>query len=169
MEELSILQIKNALIDNYNAYAQGLDSKDWGMVRGCFADKVYFDYGIVSEATGGPDVAISSDDWMLVLQSVINGFDITRHTITNHRFQIDDEVVRCQAYLMADHVIFSNPESTHLGDQEVMTVVGEYTNEYHKTEAGWKICRSKLVMNYTTGNMGLMAIAGERVAAQADA
>ena len=48
------LQIRNALIDNYNNYAQGLDSKDWPLVRACFADKVFIDYGSISAATGDP-------------------------------------------------------------------------------------------------------------------
>ena len=31
------LLIRNALIDSYNNYAEGLDSKNWPLVRACFA------------------------------------------------------------------------------------------------------------------------------------
>ena len=29
--------VRQALIDNYNSYAEGLDSKNWPLVRACFA------------------------------------------------------------------------------------------------------------------------------------
>ena len=160
------LEIRNALIDNYNNYAQGLDSKDWPLVRACFADKVFIDYGSISAATGDPAIPRAADDWMKHLQSVINGFDITRHTITNHRVTISDSQVSCTAYLMADHVIFPNPELPIIGDDDVVTVVGEYTNHYEQVEGDWKICKSELVVNYSSGNMGLFEVGAARVVAQ---
>ena len=163
------LQLRNAMIDNYNAYAQGLDSKDWALVRACFADQVFIDYGSISDPTGSPDVARNSDDWMPVLQGVINGFDITRHTITNHRPVITDSSLSCTAYLSADHVIFANPELPIVSPEDVVTVVGEYTNWYQRDGAGLKICRSKLVVNYSGGNLALLERAMLRAAAQAGA
>ena len=163
------LQLRNAMIDNYNAYAQGLDSKDWALVRACFADQVFIDYGSISDPTGSPDVARNSDDWMPVLQGVINGFDITRHTITNHRPVITDSALSCTAYLTADHVIFASPELPIVSPEDVVTVVGEYTNWYQRDGAGLKICRSKLVVNYSGGNLALLERAMQRAAAQAGA
>lgn len=162
--EESKLLIRNALIDNYNSYAEGLDSKNWPMVRACFADEVLIDYGSISAATGGPDVPRRADDWMKHLKSVINGFDITRHTITNHRVTIMDGEISCRAYLSADHVVFANPEMPVVGDEDVVTVVGEYTNHYKQIEGSWKICRSVLVVNWTRGNVELFAAATERAA-----
>ena len=163
------LQLRNAMIDNYNAYAQGLDSKDWALVRACFADQVFIDYGSISDPTGSPDVARRSDAWMPVLQGVINGFDITRHTITNHRPVITDSSLSCTAYLSADHVIFANPELPIVSPEDVVTVVGEYTNWYQRDGAALKICRSKLVVNYSGGNLALLERAMQRAAAQAGA
>ena len=161
------LEIRNAMIDNYNAYAQGLDSKDWALVRACFADQVFIDYGSISDPTGSPDVARNSDDWMPVLQGVINGFDITRHTITNHRPVITDSSLSCTAYLIADHVIFANPEVPIVSPDDVVTVVGEYTNWYERAGARLKICRSKLVVNYSSGNLILLERAMQRAAERA--
>ena len=159
------LEIRNALIDNYNNYARGLDSKDCPLVRSCFAREVLIDYGSISAPTGDPAVPRVAEDWMQVLQSVINGFDITRHTITNHRVSITDSRVRCSAYLTADHVIFANPDLPVVNDEEVVTVVGEYTNDYQLEEDGWKICKSQLVVNWSSGNMALFEIAAQRAAA----
>jgi len=151
------LAIRFALIDNYNRYAQGLDSKDWAMVRECFADEVYIDYGELSAPTGPADVPRRADDWMTYLQSVINRFDITRHTITNHRFDLAGEAVSCRAYLIADHVKFADPAVPWVGPEDVVTAVGEYTNHYRLEAGGWKICRSALVVNWSSGNMALFS------------
>lgn len=163
---LEQLEIRHAMIDNFNAYAQGLDSKDWDLVRSCFADRVFIDYGPVSDPTGSPDVARDSDGWMKVLQGVINGFDITRHAITNHRPLISDQSVSCTAYLVADHVIFPDPGMPIVTPADVVTVTGEYTNWYERAGSQWKICRSKLVINYTGGNVALLGQAMQRAAEQ---
>lgn len=162
--ERESLLIRNALIDNYNNYAEGLDSKNWPMVRDCFADEVLIDYGPISAATGSPDVPRKTDDWMKHLKSVINGFDITRHTITNHRVRIIGEEVSCTAYLTADHVIFADPSNPLVGDEDVVTVVGEYTNYYTRIGDTWRICKSQLVVNYSRGNLALFEQAPERAA-----
>ena len=160
-------ELRAALIDNYNRYAQGLDTKDWGMVRGCFSDELALDYGRLGVVTP-PGELFSADAWIAQLQSVINGFDITRHTITNHRFVFTDDEIRCTAYLIADHVIFPNPEEPEIGPEDVATVVGEYSNCYEQQADGrWLICASRLDMHWTSGNAALIPIAMERAAALA--
>lgn len=160
------LLIRHALIDNYNSYAEGLDSKNWSMVRACFADEFLIDYGSISAPTGDPAVPRRVDDWLKILQGVINGFDITRHTITNHRVSISDKEVSCRAYLMADHILFPNPEVPIVSDQDVVTVVGEYNNYYQQIDGDWKICKSELAVNWSRGNIALFGAATERVMAQ---
>jgi SnoaL-like domain len=163
MDELTLLKTRAALVDNFNNYACGVDSKDWQRVRNCFADRVSLDYASVGHVTPGDGQTISSDEWIEVLQGVINGFDLTRHSITNHRFHIEDDILRCQAYFCADHIIFADSESRQVGAEDCVTVVGEYCNQYQYREAQWKICHSQLLMNYTTGNVGLFERAQERL------
>ena len=158
------LLVRNALIDNYNDYAEGLDSRNWPLVRACFADEVLIDYGDISAATGSPDVPRRTEDWMQHLRGVINGFDITRHTITNHRVRLSGGEVSCRAYLMADHVVFADPANPLVGERDVVTVVGEYTNHYERIGGSWKICKSRLVVNWTRGNLALFGLAVERAA-----
>jgi 3-phenylpropionate/cinnamic acid dioxygenase small subunit len=153
-----------AIIDVYNAYAEGIDSKNWEMVRNCFADEVCIDYGEAHAAGGGPHDPRSADAWMQSLQSVINGFDFTRHTITNHRFERDKDLVVCRAYLTADHVILANPEIPEATADEISTVVGEYTNTCKPTADGWKIVKSRLNMEWARGNTELFVIAMQRAA-----
>lgn len=166
-KEIRELRIRNALIDSYNTYASALDSKDWPRVRGCFADEVMIDYGDISAPTGDPSVPRKADDWLGILQGVINGFDTTRHAITNHRVEISGDTVKCSAYLSADHVIFADPAIPIIDDADVVTVVGEYSNHYVEIDGQWKICKSGLVVEWSRGNMDLFAKSMERSAAKA--
>jgi hypothetical protein len=159
------LRVRQALIDNFNAYAQGLDSKEWPLVRACFADEVLIDYGAISAPTGDPAVPRRADDWVAILQGVINGFDRTFHAIGNHRFAIDGDRVSCRAYLKADHIIFADPGLPIVAEGEIVTVVGEYTNHYTRIDGDWKIRKSELAVHWSSGNVGLFAAAAQRVMA----
>ena len=161
------LIIRNALIDSYNDYAEGLDSKNWALVRSCFADEVIIDYGELSAATGAPDEPRRADDWMLYLKGVINGFDITRHLISNHRVTISESEISCRAYLAADHVIFADPAVPVARAEDIVTVVGEYNNHYANIDGAWKIVRSQLDVHYSHGKMALFKESAKRVAAAA--
>ncbi|CAH0993068.1 hypothetical protein SIN8267_03207 [Sinobacterium norvegicum] len=167
MSDTNALLLQQSLIDSCNAYAEGIDSKNWAMVRACFDDQVALDYGELSAAGGAPDVLQSADDWVKVLQSAINGFDITRHTMTNHRISLEGDTACCRVYLDADHVIFSHPELLHALDGDVVRLVGEYTNHYRQTDAGWKIIRSKLAVHWTSGEAELFARSAQRAAENA--
>lgn len=150
-------------IANYNAYAEGLDSKDWGKVRSCFADEVFIDYGVIVDPDGDPRIAKRADDWVEQLQRNIGGFDMTRHTISNHRVMtLDGASPSCTAYLVADHVIFPDSDFPIARAEDIATVVGEYTNHYKLVDNVWKIYRSKLDIHWSTGNIELFAQAVER-------
>lgn len=153
------------IIDVYNAYAEGIDTKNWPLVRSCFADEVFLDYGEVNPASGDAEKPRPADDWIPVLQSVINGFDLTRHIISNHRFRACEEGVECRAYLHADHLILDEGQVTAATPEQVVTVVGEYTNVFRRDAGGWKIVRSRLAMGYATGNESLFAVAAGRAGA----
>ena len=99
-----------------------------------------------------------------VLGGIVNGFDFTQHTITNHRFARDGEHIVCRAYLTADHVILADPAFTEATAEEVATVVGEYTNTCELTNDGWKIVRSRLDMAWSKGNSKLFVEAVTRAA-----
>jgi hypothetical protein len=167
MSELNQLLLQQSLIDSCNAYAEGIDTKNWALVRACFDDQVALDYGELSAAGGAPDVLQSADDWLKVLKNAINGFDITRHTMTNHRISLEGDIACCRVYLDADHVIFSEPAFLHALDGDVVRLVGEYTNHYRQTDTGWKIIRSTLAVHWTSGNPELFARSVQRSATNA--
>ncbi|TDG14846.1 nuclear transport factor 2 family protein [Seongchinamella unica] len=156
---------RSEIVDVYNAYAEGIDSKNWPLVRACFADEIYIDYGDTGADTGGEGAMRNAEDWLLALQSVIDGFDLTRHSLSNFRFCRTEQGVECRAYLVAEHIIFTDPGNKVATDAEVAIVVGEYTNVFAGADAGWKIVSSKLDTQYCRGNIALFAEAVERAAA----
>ncbi len=158
--------IRNALIDSYNNYAIGVDTKNWPLVRSCFADEVSLDYGELSDSTGGSNVLRSSDDWVTVLQGAINGFDITRHAITNHRVTVADDSAVGIAYLDADHIILADSGINIITPLDVVKLVGEYTNEYRLIDGLWKIVKSHLRADWISGNYDLFEKAQARAAEQ---
>lgn len=157
MSKANTLTLEQGAIASYNAYAEGLDSKDWAQVRRCFADEVYIDYGVIIDPEGDPAVPKRADDWVAQLKHNIGGFDITRHTISNHRFNTDGELPSCTAYLVADHVILPDPLMPIASAEDIATVIGEYTNQYQRINNEWKIVKSKLDIHWSTGNIALFA------------
>ncbi len=154
--------IRNQLIDSFNQYAEGIDTQNWELVRQCFADQVTLDYGDLSASLGAEGSPVNADAWVEAVKAVISGFDITRHTITNHRFDLQSDPVCARAYLVADHVIFSDPESRLVLPEDVVTLVGEYTNHYELQNGDWRIVRSRLAGDWTAGNATLLETAVER-------
>ncbi|GMG88376.1 nuclear transport factor 2 family protein [Biformimicrobium ophioploci] len=163
MSKMDFLQLESDFRASYNAYAEGLDSKDWAKVRTCFADDVYLDYGPIIDPTGSPDRPRSADEWVKQLHLNIGGFDLTRHTITNHRVSVEGDSFSCKAYLIADHIMFKDPAMPITGPDDVATVIGEYTNHYRQVSGEWKIFRSRLDIHWSTGNIDLFAEALKRV------
>ncbi|ARN75872.1 nuclear transport factor 2 family protein [Oceanicoccus sagamiensis] len=169
MSSTTDLQLQSELIANYNAYAEGLDSKNWALVRSCFCDEVYIDYGDISAPTGAPEIPRKGDDWLVILQTAINGFNCTKHAITNHRVKVDGDSVSCSAYLTADHIVLKDPSFPVIGPDDIATVVGEYTNHYRQVDGQWKICKSQLDVHWSSGNIALFPEAAERAIAMMNA
>ncbi|MEH6581158.1 MAG: nuclear transport factor 2 family protein [Halioglobus sp.] len=170
MDPLERLVVQQAIVENYNCYARGIDTKDWSLVRSCFSDSIFIDYGELDPNEEQAQVPRSAEDWLAQLQSVINGFDTTHHAITNHQMSVAGDRISCRAYLVADHVILPDvamPETgPEAGAEDICTVVGEYNNDYEQQPDGrWTICYSRLYVKWSSGNTGVFVTAAERVAA----
>jgi hypothetical protein len=156
--------IKLAIAEAYSNYATGLDTKNWALVRDCFCDQVLIDYGSISEPTGGPDVPRKADDWLEHLKGTLTGFDMTQHSITNHRYQFKGDTVQCTAYLVAEHLMFDDPAMPLANGDQFITVAGFYTNDYVQDNGQWRIAKSMLAVTWMRGDVGLFEKAALRAA-----
>lgn len=153
---------KLAIAEAYSNYATGLDTKNWAMVRECFCDEVYIDYGSISAPTGDPAIPRKADDWLQILTGTLAGFDMTQHSITNHRYEFMGDSVRCTAYLVAEHLMFDSPMMPLANDGQFITVSGYYTNDYVVERGHWRIAKSMLAVTWMRGDPGLFEKAVQR-------
>ncbi|AQQ68133.1 hypothetical protein Mag101_11175 [Microbulbifer agarilyticus] len=163
MNETDLLELESSFRASYYAYAEGLDRKNWQKVRRCFADELYLDYGPAVDPTVSPDKPKNADEWVDRLRHNIGGFDLTHHVITNFRVDVSGELPSCKAYMVADHIIFPDASMPVAGPEDVITVIGEYTNSYQRIGGEWKILKSRLEVFGSKGNLDLFARAMERV------
>ena len=161
MDAMAGFLARQAMVDSFYKYAEGLDTRNWAQVRGCFADEVFIDYGAISAPTGSPEVPRRADDWMQMLQAVIHAFDRTRHAMSNPRFVAGADLVNCRMGVSADHVVYPPGSGGIIGPQDVVTVVGEYSNDYRLVGDDWKIVFSRLDVWWTSGNVALLQRVGQ--------
>lgn len=153
---------KLAIAETMANYATGLDTKNWSLVRDCFCDEILIDYGPISAPTGGPDTPRPADDWVKVLSGNLQGFDITHHMIGNHRYSRRHDKIECISYLVAEHVIFEDPETLLATEGHSITVAGYYTNGYLESRDGWRIADSQLIVTWMRGDPTLFQRAASR-------
>src|SRR5919198_689711 len=93
--ELSSLEISDRLLINdlLDAYAAGVDAKDWDLVRTLFAPDAVLDYTASGGPRGGVDKVVP---W---LESSLALFAVTQHHITNRRITLEGDTARARSSL----------------------------------------------------------------------
>jgi hypothetical protein len=128
-------------------YATGVDTRDWVLLRTCFADELEVDF---SSGFGFPVVRAPADEWVAGVAPVMGALQATHHMITNHVITFDGaDHATCVAYVQAGH---HHPGAA--GGSE-LTVHGFYTNRFERTADGWRITALRLTVRWMTGDLGL--------------
>jgi hypothetical protein len=117
-----------SLSDLLDAYARGIDTKDFSLVLSLFTDDAALDY----TAFGGPKgTAAEVFDW---IANAVAAFPMTQHHITNRVFSIDGDSASSRADLLAVMGMGSGD-----GKLNMMFTGGIYKDTYTRTPSGWKI------------------------------
>ena len=117
-----------ALSDVLDAYARGIDTKDFALVLSLFTEDAALDY----TAFGGPrGPAQEVFDW---ISNEVSAFPMTQHHITNRVFSVDGDSGSSTADLLAVMGMGSGD-----GKLNMMFTGGIYKDTYVRTSSGWKI------------------------------
>jgi len=116
------------LSDLLDAYARGIDGKDWDLVTSVFTPDAALDYTAFGGPKGGRDEIIQ---W---ISASVSAFPMTQHHITNRTFTIDGDTATSAAELFA-------PMGMAAGDGKMTMLFtgGVYNDTYRRTADGWKI------------------------------
>ncbi|MBP2334887.1 hypothetical protein JOF41_001065 [Saccharothrix coeruleofusca] len=137
------------------AYAQ--DERGWDLFPRIFASQVVVD---LSAHLGSPPREVAVEELVDGARNALEGFDATDHVVSNIRIDLEGDLARCQAYVLAYHHLRDAP-----GPVDYCAMRGKWQLELIRTENGWRI--RKWVVGRTgpiDGDSGLYEMAAARVA-----
>jgi len=110
------------IIDVFNRYAIGVDTRNEEVYRSCFTDELLVN-------VTGENVEYTAAAWIEQAFTALSSFEKTQHIISNHSISISGDTADAHAYLQALHF---NKENT-------FSVWGHYSHKLTRTPEGWRI------------------------------
>lgn len=110
------------IIDVFNRYAIGVDTRNEEIYRSCFTDPL-----LVNMTGEGVEYAV--DAWIEQAFTALSGFEKTQHIISNHSINITGDAADAGAYVQA----------LHFNQDSKWSVWGSYSNKLTRTPEGWKV------------------------------
>ncbi|WP_317854273.1 nuclear transport factor 2 family protein [Chakrabartyella piscis] len=133
-------------------YATAADLRDWDLLKSILSDEVYIDF----TTSGGPSMTVTNDQYIGQVTSLIPGFNVTQHQLTNFVIDINGDTANTVVYMQAEH--FVQEGTSEIG----RTIGGYYTHKLKKENGNWKICSLKLTATWGRGDMRAFEIANKR-------
>ncbi|WP_425827319.1 nuclear transport factor 2 family protein [Streptomyces fractus] len=146
MSDLS--ETKLAIAETCTRMAVHADRREWGLLRGLFADKVLLDY---TSLGGGEPVQLTPDQIVDAWSATLGGYDATQHLIANQLVQVDGDRAVCTASFQATHRL-ATPHGSPL-----WTLGGDYRWELTRAGARWLINSVVMTATWGDGNKDLSA------------
>jgi SnoaL-like domain len=143
MENIEIIQAITTIF-------KGADEHNWSKIENVMTPKVLMDY--TSFFGGEPSIQTPkqiTDSWA----GFLPGFDKTNHQLFDFQVTVNNDLATVNNAIKGDHFI----------DNENWIVEGTYDCELVKTNDKWLVSKIKFNFASQSGNLGLLAIATERM------
>lgn len=134
---------REQIIDLAVRYCTAMDTRDWGLLDGCFLSDAVVRYAGFDELRGLPAL-------VEFLDGVLGPLDATQHIATNFVVVVEGDSAQLTYYLQAQHVRKGTPG----GDNFIFA--GTYRDRLVKTDGGWRIARRELEETWTEGNPAVL-------------
>ena len=135
-------------------YAQGIDTKDFDLLRSVFTDQItmdFFDYNGLSATT------LNADDWVKNVRDLMTGLDSTQHVLTNPIVEVNGDDATCSMYMKAEHFLQNLQGSSNY------TIGGYYVDKLVRLNGRWSIKTVTLKLFWQRGNRNIMQIARKKI------
>ena len=116
-----------AIQDILTRYAAGVDDRNFGMYRDCFAK----DAKIVGFSGGS---IIGADTWTEEVKRKLETFDATQHLLGPQLLYIEDDTAFTRTDVQALHYLKDKPGET-------LTLWAVYLKNFRRIDGEWKITR----------------------------
>ena len=138
MSVLEVLWAREQIRDLLSRYCDGIDRRDWNLVRSCFGD----DHVHSHEHFEG-----NLDEFIEYVRGFLSEVAVSHHSITNAKIEIseDGKSAHCEANFISINKIeegklpkLSFPSEGHGAD---WTVAGRYIDDFECRDGTWKIVK----------------------------
>jgi hypothetical protein len=140
-----------AILELIGNLALLLDARDWNTLEGLFADSVYYDR--TSLFHGEPEI-LTPAELVGGYRQALGNLDALHHLITCQVINLNGDRATCAANMQGTHV-FANATGGPM-----WTVGGRHDYQLTRTPAGWRIAGLTFTIQWATGNMNIVALAG---------
>lgn len=143
-------------------YAYGIDTRDFGLYRSIFAERVAIDF---TSYQGGDAAVLTADQWVEGVRRLFTQLAATQHLMTNPVTLIDGDTAACRMYVQAHHVYRAD-------DPASWYTIGGYYDDMLVRSAdgpvGWLLTGVTLTVLWRRGDPGIMSLAAAAGADEAN-
>lgn len=131
------------VVDTLYRFAQGIDFRDWSLLRGALCDEILVDY---TSYRGGEPLLMGADDWVAKARRRFETMTVTQHSMTNARVEARAEGATCAMYVEAHHVAEVDGTAQHC------RLGGRYRDEMRRVRGEWRISVLRLEVRWIQGD-----------------
>ncbi len=142
------LEDRLAIIELVGSLALTIDARDWNALGQLLTDTVYHDR---TSLTGGEPTNLPVAEFVEGWRQTLQNMDAVHHLVTNHVITLDGDEATCAANMQGTHVL------TSAAGGPMWTVGGRHDYQIKRTAGGWRIAGLTFTVQWSTGNMNLVA------------